>query len=106
MSESIKLTKRQEAVLSWLQKGAPNKHIAKQLGISISTVKLHVGAVLKKYGCRDRLALTLSSLSGKPIEPPVQLPSDVEPKPYGWELRRGKKVVAVSFEDTPPSSEW
>lgn len=56
----IKLTERQSQILHLVQdRGASNKTIAKILGITESTVKLHIGAVLKKYGVRNRTQLAL-----------------------------------------------
>ena len=56
----IYLTARQEQVLRLIcNRGASNKSIAKLLNISESTVKLHITAVLKKYGVRNRTQLAL-----------------------------------------------
>jgi DNA-binding NarL/FixJ family response regulator len=58
----IYLTNRQEQVLNLIQnRGASNKTIAKILGLSESTVKLHMGAILKKYGVKNRTQLALFS---------------------------------------------
>ncbi len=53
------LTEREQEVARVVAGGASNKEIAKQLGITERTVKLHVGAVLSKLGVRDRLQLSL-----------------------------------------------
>ena len=56
----IKLTPRQEQILNLIkERGASNKVIAKTLNISESTVKLHVGSVLKKFGLKNRTQLAL-----------------------------------------------
>jgi DNA-binding NarL/FixJ family response regulator len=56
------LTIRQAQVLQLVQeRGASNKSIAKILNLSESTVKLHMGAILKKYGLRNRTQLALFS---------------------------------------------
>lgn len=58
--DAIRLTARQEQVLRLIcNRGASNKSIAKLLNISESTVKLHITAVLKKYGVRNRTQLAL-----------------------------------------------
>ncbi|MCV3274079.1 LuxR C-terminal-related transcriptional regulator [Roseobacter sinensis] len=49
-----KLTKRQREILVMIRKGASNLEIADQLGISEGTVKLHVSAILKRLGVRNR----------------------------------------------------
>jgi len=58
----ITLTVRQAQVLQIVQeRGASNKIIARMLGLSESTVKLHMGAILKKYGVKNRTQLALFS---------------------------------------------
>jgi len=101
-----KLTKKQTAVLQWVQQGLSNKQIAKRLGLSESTVKLHMGSILKKYGCTNRSQLAIFSSAGKSIELLDPLPDDVEPKPFGWVLRKGNSVVAISFRATQPAPDW
>ena len=60
----IDLTARQSQVLHLVRdRGASNKTIAKILGITESTVKLHIGAVLKKYGVRNRTQLAVFAKS-------------------------------------------
>ena len=41
-------------MLALLLDGAPNKAIARALGISVRTAKFHVAAVLAKLGARNR----------------------------------------------------
>jgi DNA-binding NarL/FixJ family response regulator len=48
------LCPRERQVLELLVDGAPNKAIARALGISISTVKFHLAAVFEKLGARTR----------------------------------------------------
>lgn len=56
----ITLTPRQEQILNIiLTRGASNKTIAKMLGISESTVKLHVSAIFKKFGVKNRTQLAV-----------------------------------------------
>ncbi len=58
-SWSASLTPREQEVARAIAEGASNKEIARGLGITERTVKLHVGAVLEKLGARDRLQLAL-----------------------------------------------
>jgi DNA-binding NarL/FixJ family response regulator len=48
------LTPRQSDVLRLLLKGQPNKLIARELGLSVETVKDHVAAVLRSLGVSSR----------------------------------------------------
>jgi DNA-binding NarL/FixJ family response regulator len=50
------LTERQQQVIKLLSKGLPNKVIARELGISPSTVKVHVHAVFRALGVHSRMA--------------------------------------------------
>lgn len=57
---TIKLTGRQQQILDIVRtRGASNKVIAKMLNISESTVKLHIGAILKKHNLKNRTQLAL-----------------------------------------------
>jgi DNA-binding NarL/FixJ family response regulator len=61
-SGTIQLTSRQQQIFDILTtRGSSNKHIAKMLSISESTVKLHVGCILKKYGVKNRTQLAVFS---------------------------------------------
>lgn len=48
------LTQRQADVLHLLLKGQPNKLIARELGLSVETIKDHVAAVLRALGVSSR----------------------------------------------------
>ena len=56
------LTERERDVLVRLASGASNAEIAQALGISLSTVKIHVSRVLTKLGVRDRTSALLTAL--------------------------------------------
>jgi DNA-binding CsgD family transcriptional regulator len=49
-----RLSPREREVLALMVDGAPNKSIARALGISVRTAKFHVAAVLGKLGARNR----------------------------------------------------
>lgn len=56
----VELTPRQHQIMEIVsQRGASNKVIARMLGITESTVKLHMSGILKKYGVRNRTQLAL-----------------------------------------------
>jgi len=58
--ESVGLTPRQTEVLSLLLKGMPNKLIARELNLSVETVKDHVAAVLRALGVNTRTQAVLA----------------------------------------------
>ena len=49
------LTPRQREVLALICEGLSNKHICSRLNISCSTVKAHIGAILRAIGVSNRL---------------------------------------------------
>lgn len=59
---AAKLTARQIDVLMMLAKGASNKQIARNLGLFEGTVKLHVKALLRKLGARNRAQAVLAGV--------------------------------------------
>lgn len=58
--ESLGLTPRQSDVLALLLKGLPNKLIARELKVSVETVKDHVAAVLRALGVASRTQAVLA----------------------------------------------
>lgn len=57
------LTPRQLEVLDALVQGHTNLEIARQMGIALPTVKLHVRAILKALGARNRTEAAMMSRS-------------------------------------------
>jgi DNA-binding NarL/FixJ family response regulator len=51
---TLGLTERQSDVLRLLAEGKPNKTIARELDISEATVKVHLVAVFRALGARNR----------------------------------------------------
>ena len=56
----VGLTPRQGEVLALLLQGLPNKLIARQLNLSVETVKDHVAAVLRALGVSSRTQAVLA----------------------------------------------
>jgi DNA-binding NarL/FixJ family response regulator len=57
---ALGLTPRQTDVLGFLLKGLPNKLIARELNLSVETVKDHVAAVLRALGVSSRTQAVLA----------------------------------------------
>lgn len=53
------LTRREREIVQMVAEGKSNKEIARELGLSSHTVKLHVSRMLKRFGYRRRSQLTL-----------------------------------------------
>jgi DNA-binding CsgD family transcriptional regulator len=97
------LSPSQMQVLALLANAYPNKLIARELGISESTVKVHVKAILRKTGARNRtdVALRARGLAAEgndwvdaPEQPSAEVP-DVGAKPLasGGLARNGEGYV-------------
>src|SRR5262249_10935216 len=56
-SNQLKLTEREEEVLSHVSQGQSNKEIAAQLGLSPQSVKVYVSNLLRKSGVSNRSGL-------------------------------------------------
>jgi len=54
---AIQLTRRQQDIYTLLMQGKGNQEIVTNLHISLSTVKMHVSAVLEKAGVKNRAQL-------------------------------------------------
>lgn len=57
------LTERETQILQRISMGGSNKEVARQLGISPSTVRTHVESVFRKLQCTTRAAATLKALT-------------------------------------------
>lgn len=60
---SSPLTERETQILQRISIGESNKEVARQLGISPSTVRTHVESVFRKLRCTTRAAATLKALT-------------------------------------------
>ncbi len=58
--DSLGLSKRQADVLAYLLQGMPNKIIAREMRLSVDTVKDHVAAVLRALGVSSRTQAVLA----------------------------------------------
>lgn len=53
------LSARQAAVLTQLSEGLSNKQIAHNLGVAEPTIKMHVSALLRAFGVKNRVQVLL-----------------------------------------------
>jgi len=71
----VKLTRREEEVLSGLMKSLANKEIACNLNLSERTIKFHVSSLLAKFRVRGRMELvreaSRQTAGGMPMPMPV-----------------------------------
>ena len=58
------LTRREREVLEHLSTGLSNKEIARRLGCSDATIKVHVKAILRKFGVHSR-SLVIALMHGR-----------------------------------------
>jgi two-component system, NarL family, nitrate/nitrite response regulator NarL len=56
------LTTRQRQVFDLIVVGLSNKEIARELGLSQSTVKIHISKLFEKLGVRHRSAVALAGM--------------------------------------------
>jgi DNA-binding NarL/FixJ family response regulator len=59
-------TKRETEVLVLLREGKSNREIAGSLGIDETTVKAHIGRLMRKVGVNNRIALSIHPLTQFP----------------------------------------
>jgi DNA-binding NarL/FixJ family response regulator len=64
-ADEPKFTERESEVLRLLVEGHPNRMIAGELGIDLATVKKHVGALMRKVGVKNRIALSVQVVNRK-----------------------------------------
>lgn len=57
------LSDRQRQVLGYVVMGSPNKEIARKLGLSEVTIKIHVSALCRKFSVANRTQLATAAMS-------------------------------------------
>jgi len=70
------LTLRERAVLRLLEVGMPNKVIARQLGMSLSTVKIHVHHIIHKLNVQNRTEAVITAARFKAL--PLEISSNLD----------------------------
>ena len=84
-----------------VQQGLSNKVIARKLDIAESTVKAHVGELLRRCGVNNRSQLGIFTLQGKKAVLP-----DLEAKPFLWVKMQNGKVEGIIFASKMPYDGW
>jgi DNA-binding NarL/FixJ family response regulator len=111
---SVSLTPRQQSVLSLIAQGLSNKQIAHRLQISEGTAKIHIAAMLRALGVRNRaeavaksatLVRRLPALSQSPtIAPKASSPMATSAAPTAAPKRVGNNVRKKASSSTPKLS--
>ena len=68
-SGRLPLTVRELQIVDLVERGLTNRDIARELGISTGTVKIHLKHIFEKTGVRGRYGLALCGLKEKGILP-------------------------------------
>jgi DNA-binding NarL/FixJ family response regulator len=63
------LTDREEQVLTAVARGRSNDEIARELHITLSTVKTHVGSLMAKLGVRNRVQIAIWAYETRRVRP-------------------------------------
>ena len=64
-ADDAELTPREEEILGLIAKGYSNKLIARELDISVGTIKVHVKHILKKLKLRTRVEAAVWAINSR-----------------------------------------
>lgn len=92
------LSERELEILQLVATGTTNKEVARRLGISVNTVKVHLRNIFEKLGAESRTEATMIAVrEGWVVVPEARLPSPTEavpPPPLPW-FRRVALIAAA-----------
>jgi DNA-binding NarL/FixJ family response regulator len=92
------LSARELQVLRLVAGAASNKHIARELGLSVHTVKRHVARLMAKLGTGSRAEAAALYRSMHPLEPrPV---AQLAPAPEGFTARERDVMALVAMGES------
>lgn len=94
LAARLALTRRQVEVLALVARGCSNRHVARELGVTVGAVERHVGALLARLRCTNRSQLVARVWGADAPR------ADLEPRVAGaagrWKLtRREADVLAL-----------
>ena len=69
-SHPVRLTRRQEEILSLLVQGLTSRQIAEQLDISLDTARVHVQRLLWKLDAHTRAEAVFKATNSQPFDHP------------------------------------
>jgi DNA-binding CsgD family transcriptional regulator len=102
----VKISRREQDVLSGVLQNLANKEIAAKLNVSERTVKFHVSSLLAKFGVTDRVALSREvSLGRMPTGAPMEQTSSHVLFGYPGRVREGKVPNASAAASAHPAAE-
>jgi DNA-binding NarL/FixJ family response regulator len=61
--DGVTLSRREQEVLEHVKRGMTNKEIARELGLQEVTIKLHIGALCRKFDVNNRTQLAIKALN-------------------------------------------
>ena len=99
-SKLTSLSSRQNDVLRLMADGLPNRLIGQKLGISEGTAKLHVAAILKKLGARNRTEAVLMHGGGPDLKASI-LKASIQRLGTGPPSIQSCTLLTVRFRPRP-----
>jgi len=91
-----KLSGRERRILYYLSKGDTNKVIARTLDITEATVKVHLKAILRKIGVRNRTQAAVWAMNNGLVMPPIDGGSPKPMKAIFKEQKNGSGALRVA----------
>jgi DNA-binding CsgD family transcriptional regulator len=93
----VKLTRREEEVLSGVMRSLANKEIAASLNLSERTVKFHVSSLLAKFRVRGRMELVREAAQHTSQRMPVSEPMAAPAAPVNTREARNYVPRVMSY---------
>jgi DNA-binding CsgD family transcriptional regulator len=101
LGAGVKVSRREQEVLTDILQHRTNKEIAKNLNVSERTVKFHVSSLLAKFGVTDRMALTREVQMGR-TPSNYQFAEPVPQTLFGYPVPPAPVDALTSKDPAPP----